>query len=174
MPEHCEDIRKKIDNYIIGQLSEHESEKIEKHCQECENCNRELAVQKELRQSFAALPELRCPGTVTRNIEHSTYKKSFISKMPPTVKWMGGLATAAVLVIALLINPKTEEAPLQGYTPAELEQKKKELTWGLAHVGKTMDKAEKKAVGEVFFDTLPKEMNRSLKKTFEILSGGLL
>jgi len=75
----CEKVKKKLNDYITGNLKSRENDIIEKHLSGCLVCTEELALIKEFESTFSAMEPAEPPVELWDNIKNEIGKTKSIS-----------------------------------------------------------------------------------------------
>jgi anti-sigma factor RsiW len=181
----CKAVAGQLAGYAAGELDAREVAEVERHLATCAGCRGELATERSLRETLAALPVVPCPERVTEAVlaavdasetRHVTGRRRAV----PFGRWQaaGGMAAAAAMVVLLLAAPwqdrpaATDPAAGGSWSEREIAAARGELRLTLALTARIIGETERRTVNEVFGQRVPGAVNRSMKTLTTYLEGG--
>lgn len=182
----CQDVELLLAEYAAGDLSGELIDLVTDHLAVCENCRRELSLERRLRDRLAGLPDRRLSAAVTAELHQVPHG---VHRLPSDRRRSGmnrlavsGLIAAAVLLIVLLPTtgpgPDTKVLETQvvaaapDLTPAQLATVRRDALWSLAKTAKIIDKSERATISDVLGRRLPQTITGSLRQAFDNNQGG--
>jgi hypothetical protein len=166
-----------LDRFILDDLSQHESKRLQDHLDQCADCQRVIEGEA-WEKLLLELPGRRCPERVIRRVE------SFVLQQKKHVRdsrrhihyWrqsvFAGAAVAAVLIFLIVRHPP--EAPRSAspeYTQEEIEQAREAMKWTMVYTAQKIKQSETRVIDEVFTHHLPETVQKSVRKVLPILQG---
>ena len=81
---HCDDVKKRMDAWIDGELAPEESQEIDRHLRGCSGCRREAEDLGQIVTALAELPTITAPSRLTRKT-----RRAFVSGLerPDLAQW---------------------------------------------------------------------------------------
>lgn len=176
----CEWTAAQLAPYCAGELEAGKTEQVDIHLECCPACRAELAREQDLRNTLSHLPLVECPARVTAAILEET---QFDGAPPaPAVRvslarqWTSYLGWAAAAAAAFLIVWSTDrpvEKSGQGnFTAQEITTARQEARASLLLTATILNRTERSTVKEVFGQTLPASLSRSIKTIMTSPEGG--
>lgn len=187
MKHDCSDIEPLLERFYDSDLAADDSARLESHLRECHACRLALDQERQLRESFATLPEPPCPdkvtdrivrGTIFQDAETSPGRRSRSATWPIfpwSFGWKSVVVTAAAAAIVLLLwhaLPQQDSAPESPYTPEQILVARQQATWSLIYTVQVIDRSRRDALAEVLGEQLPQVIKGSLHKAWEQSLGG--
>ena len=172
----CAAIEILLAEYEAGELDQVESSLVSAHLEICCECRAELAREKFLRGTLSDLPLVTCPQRVTDGImaevearPDSASPDRRARRLNPILGW----AAAAAAVVLLMTSPMVQNrnaAP--EFTPEEIQSASQDAQRGLMIAIRVLNQTERSTVKEVFGQTLPESLSRSIKTIINTPEGG--
>lgn len=183
--DRCSGIELLLTEYSAGELDHNQVVVVESHLENCAECRAELAREIYLRGSLADLPVVPCPDRVTESlldVIDGKVDQPVVASAKPSLSrhWTSfvGWAAAAAAVILILTNPldtvqtTTDPAAQPQWSEAEIRAARQDLKRSLLLTARYLDHTERSTVKEVFGQTLPESISRSLKTLLITPEGG--
>jgi anti-sigma factor RsiW len=178
-PQSCEWFKAQLAPYCASELEPAEGEALEIHLSACAECSAEWQRERHLRSSLGDLSLVTCPDRVTRAILAEIEDVQAPSTRYPNLsrQWTtwSGLVAAAVAVFLLTVNPwsgPVDPKPGPEFSPQEIATARKEARASLALAATILSRTEKSTFQEVFGQTLPESLTRSIKTLMTPPEGG--
>jgi anti-sigma factor RsiW len=126
----CERVRERLDEYLDGALAEPEFQEVELHLASCAGCREEERSLRAVIALAAALPREKAPARdlwpgIADEIARRRRFAVFSSVPRRPALWLGALAAAAAVVVAVRVLPPRDTPPgprVAGPTPGTLVQ----------------------------------------------------
>ena len=141
----CLHAQQQLDALLDGMLAGPEKQQLERHLQGCAACQAELQLARQVKQVLTALPEQRCPESVSASAlaaarrEHSTGWRDVFSgwwARTPKLRWRPVLATAVLAALALFVTFQlTRHEPARQFSAEEIALAELDVKWTLAYLG---------------------------------------
>lgn len=184
--EHCAAAALLLTGYVAGELDGDQAASLREHLARCPRCREELAREQVLRRAVAGLPLVKCPPRLARRLRDLPFEVPRPARPTPRFRWpalVGSAAAAAALALLLrgpgpAPTPARTESPVTAtvtepaWTEAEIAGARDDLKRGLLLTARILNHTERSTVKEVFGNTLPRTLNRSLKTLMTTPEGG--
>lgn len=190
MNQQCHKTRSLFGSYLDGDLGPRAIRRVDGHLGDCPACRAELQAERQVTDTFTALPELACPERVDRKImarlaEEPRRKGLFdrLGQLLGSPGWKTVTACAAALVVVMLFLPLAPESPLGTETALntsedgtitheEAYQARQQAKTSLAYVAQLIQNTEKETVNDVLTSKLPKAIRNSLQRVVPVKKEG--
>ena len=132
---------------------------------------------------MADLPLASCPEQVTEKIMAAIGNKSTAAVSPagksrrlnPILGWAAAAAAAVLIVTSPLVSDRSGNTPDQvavpEFTPEEIQAARLDAERGLLLAARILSRTERSTVKEVFGQTLPESLSRSIKSIINTPEG---
>lgn len=189
MNQQCRKTRSLFGPYLDGDLGPRAIRRVDGHLGDCPGCRSELQAERQVADTFAALPELACPARVDQRIMERLVdeprKRSFFERLGPILGspgWKTVTACAAALVVVMLFLPVSTQSPVGteaslGGEDGEIShqeayQARQHAKTSLAYVAQLIQETETETVNDVLSNKLPKAIRNTLQRVVPVTKGG--
>jgi len=117
----CDEVRKRLDEYLDGELSTEEAAAVEEHLTACGACRAEHEALKQTVSLVRSLPKAEPPRDLSARIEASIGQQAALRKRAAVLRWArvgGWVAAAATLLIVIRYAPWGTERVREERGPA--------------------------------------------------------
>jgi hypothetical protein len=193
MPGGCGLPADQLEAFLDGALTGAARQRVAEHLTACATCRRAVRSETQLREAFAALPELACPASVLHRIEEAT-GIAVAAHAPPATsrpaprrrRWIVAAAAAAVLlaVIGRHGPQRPSDPPRERFVatatggrdaanPAvSAAEAARRARAGLVLAARVIARTEDEALTGAFAPQLPRVLREPLSRVLEITTGG--
>ena len=172
----CAAIEILLAEFEAGELDQAEANLVSAHLEICAECRAELAREKFLRGTLSDLPLVACPQRVTENILATVGSRPESAEPKPRPRRLNpilGWAAAAAAVVLVMTSPLVKDRPSSPeFTPQEIQTARQDAQRGLLMAVRVLNQTERSTVKEVFGQTLPESLSRSIKTIINTPEGG--
>ncbi len=190
MNQQCRKTRSLFGPYLDGDLGPRAIRRVDGHLGDCPVCRAEMQGERQVADTFTALPELLCSERVDRKImarlAEEPQKRGLFDRLGQLLGspgWKTVTACAAAFVVVMLFLPLAPESPVGTETALntsedgvisheEAYQARQRAKTSLAYVAHLIQNTEKETVSEVLTSKLPKAIRNSLQRVVPVTKGG--